>query len=208
MEYTSTYIRYMSPAQIIEALLAKGWKQSELAAKLNTDQPNVSRWRKGQEPRGPSRDLIRDLAATEGVIQPPKDAPRPLATVVMVPLISWVGAGRLVDSATQTPASEARAIPFGDLGPGDFFALAVKGDSMDRISPEGSIIVVNRRDKQLLPGKAYVFAIRGETTFKLWQPKPPRLEPFSTNPAHEAKFLDTRRGIFVVGRVRRTLLDL
>ena len=123
-----------------------------------------------------------------------------------VPLISWVSAGRLAESSQAPRAERLLAMP--DLGSGDFFALTVKGDSMDRISPDGSIIVVNRREQQLVAGKAYVFAIKGEATYKLWRPGPPaRLEPYSTNPMNEPIFPE-RRKLFVVGRVRRTLLDL
>jgi SOS-response transcriptional repressor LexA len=114
----------------------------------------------------------------------------------------------LADSSSAIPASEAKVIPFADLGPGDYFALAVRGDSMDRISPENSIILVNRRETSLLPDRAYIFSVRGEATYKLWKPKPPRLDPYSTNPANQPIFVEGRQKLLVVGRVRRTLLDL
>jgi len=79
---------------------------------------------------------------------------------------------------------------------------------MDRWSPPGSIIIVNRVDKDLVTGKSYVFSIRGETTYKRWQPEPPRLEPYSTNPAHQAIFLKRKNDLDVIGRVWRTVLDL
>lgn len=126
---------------------------------------------------------------------------------VTVPLVSWVSAGRMSESEAQPRADTFLSMP--DLEPGDYIALKVQGDSMNRISPDGSVIVVNRRDQRLVSGQPYVFAIRGEATFKLWRPgPPPRLEPYSTNPANEPIFPDKRRKLFVVGRVRRTLLDL
>jgi SOS-response transcriptional repressor LexA len=126
--------------------------------------------------------------------------------MVDVPVISWVSAGKLAEASTPIPDDDARMIGFSDLGRGDFFALQVQGDSMDRISPESSIIIVNRRDRRLVVGKAYVFSIRGEATYKVWRTDPRRLEPFSTNPTNQAHYkLD---GLEVVGRVRRTVLDL
>lgn len=129
--------------------------------------------------------------------------------VTQVPLLSWVSAGKLADPATQIPLDEVPFLAFADLGRGDFFALTVDGDSMDRVSPHGSIIVVNRSDHALVSGRCYVFAVRGEITYKRWQDDDtPYLEPFSTNPTHKVTLLKRKRDLEVVGRVRRTLLDL
>lgn len=128
------------------------------------------------------------------------------ARIVEVPLVSWVSAGQLADNGTQVPVDQT--IPFSDLGSGEFFALRVQGDSMDRISPEGSLIVVNRAERRLEPNKPFVFSVRGETTYKLWRPDPPSLFPFSTNPMNEPIFPKRKRDWEVVGRVRRTVLDL
>jgi SOS-response transcriptional repressor LexA len=127
---------------------------------------------------------------------------------LLVPVVSWVSAGELADASSQIPIEEVPLLAFADLGPGDFFALKVQGDSMDRVSPEGSIIVVNRADRTLVADRPYVFAIRGEATYKLWAPEPPHLAPFSTNPSHKPIFLKGRKGLEVVGRVKRTVLDL
>lgn len=130
------------------------------------------------------------------------------AHIVSVPLISWVSAGRLADPGAPYPVEDIPLLAFADLGPGDWFALRVDGDSMDRVSPSGSIIVVNRADRELLTGKAYVFCVRGDTTFKRWNAEPACLLPYSTNPEHVPMFVRRTRDLEVVGRVRRTLLDL
>jgi SOS-response transcriptional repressor LexA len=124
------------------------------------------------------------------------------------PLLDWVSAGKLADSHSQIPVEDVPLLAFADLGRGDFFALRVVGDSMNRISPEGSVVVVNRADRTLIADKPYVFARRGEATFKLWQPDPPHLAPFSTNPMHRSIFVKGKDDLIVVGRVRRTVLDL
>ncbi len=128
--------------------------------------------------------------------------------VTTVPLVSWVSAGRLADASSQLPVEDVPLLAFSDLGPGDYFALRVQGDSMDRYSPDGSVIVVDRDQRSLQAGKPYVFAVRGEATYKLWRPKPPRLEPYSTNPSNSTIFIDQQNELEIVGRVRRTLLDL
>lgn len=132
-----------------------------------------------------------------------------LTSVAQVPLLSWVSAGKLADAHSQIPMEDVPLLAFADLGRGDFFALRVQGDSMDRVSPDGSTVIVNRADKTLVAGKPYVFALRGETTYKLWQPEaPPYLAPYSTNPTHKPIFVHRRRELDVIGRVRRTVLDL
>lgn len=154
-----------------------------------------------------SRDLSADemlaIEAVTGLVVPSPNAP------VMVPMFDWVSAGKLREPRSQIPVEDVPLLAFADLGPGDFFALTVKGNSMDRLSPEGSIIVVDRRDKTLISGKCYVFAVRGEITFKRWNPGPPAyLEPDSTEPMHKPTFVKRRRDLEVIGRVRRTVLDL
>lgn len=130
------------------------------------------------------------------------------ARVTPVRLISWVSAGGLADAQSQIPVEESRLLAFSDLGQGQFFALQVVGDSMDRVSPEGSVIVVNRADRVLIPDKPYVFLHRGETTFKLWRANPDHLAPHSWSSANKPIFLKGKRDFEVIGRVRRTVLDL
>lgn len=129
--------------------------------------------------------------------------------LVPVPLIDWVTAGKLGEPNSQLPVEKMPRIAFSDLGDGDFFATRVKGDSMDRLSPEGSIIIVNRNDRDLVSGKCYIFAIDGTTTFKMYQADdPPYLAPYSTNPANKPIFPKKKHAWEVVGRVKRTILDL
>ena len=153
------------------------------------------------------RDLADALETTSEWLQYGRgDAP---ANVVQVPLLDYVTAGRLKKPTSQIPVEDVPLLAFADLGPGEWFALRVEGNSMDRISPEGSVIVVNRKDKQLISGKCYVFSVRGETTFKRWQGgEPPYLEPYSTESVHRPIFPRSKADLEVVGRVKRTVLDL
>lgn len=131
------------------------------------------------------------------------------AAVTQVPLIDAVQAGRLAKPTSQIPLEDVPLLAFADLGSGEWFALRVEGSSMDRVSPEGSTIIVNRADRQLISGRCYVFAVRGETTYKRWQGgDPPYLEPYSTDTVHKPIFPRAKRDLEVIGRVKRTLLDL
>lgn len=130
--------------------------------------------------------------------------------ILKIPLLDKVAAGKLRSPTSQIPIEDVPLLAFADLGRGDFFALTVEGDSMDRISPDGSIIVVNQADRTLVAGRPYVISRRGEATFKLWRSDPPRFAPYSVNPVHEPIFVKSKADAerMVVGRVKRTVLDL
>lgn len=139
---------------------------------------------------------------------PEEFAPSP-SGLILVPEVSWVSAGKFADVSAALPSNDVPLLAFSDLGAGDYFVLGVRGDSMDRISPEGSKIVVNRADKLLVSGKYYVFALDGETTYKRWQGgDPPYLEPFSNSDRHKPIFIKRKRDMEIVGRVKRTMLDV
>lgn len=152
------------------------------------------------------------VSAQDILFGAPNPPPAPAAAVqsglIKVPLLDWVSAGRLGEAKAVIAGDGIPLLAFAGLGRGDFVALRVKGDSMDRISPEDSIIVVNRSDRQLVTGRYYVFSRRGEATYKRWHANPDYLAPFSTNPANEPIFIQNKKDFEVVGRVRRTILDL
>jgi SOS-response transcriptional repressor LexA len=193
---------------VIAALAHAGLSQSELsrrlAAKLRRtpDHSIINKFLKSR--RDISADELIAIEEITGHRRPVESASK----IKEVPVVSWVSAGRLADASNQVPVNELPLLAFADLGRGDFFALRVEGDSMDRVSPEGSIIVVNRSDRELVSDRCYIFAVRGETTYKRWHADPPYLAPFSTNAMHEPIFIKKARDMEVVGRVRRTVLDL
>jgi SOS-response transcriptional repressor LexA len=140
--------------------------------------------------------------------QPGRTVNQPMPSIVQVPLLSWVSAGKLSDTHSQIPVEDVPLLAFADLGRGEYFALRVQGDSMDRVSPDSSVIIVNRADRTLISGRCYVFSVRGETTYKMWHAEPAYLAPYSTNPVNQPIFFNRKRDLDVIGRVRRTVLDL
>ena len=124
-----------------------------------------------------------------------------------VPLISWVSAGEMETPDGVDLGADVERIPSPNLPKGNWIALRVVGDSMDRISPPDSIIFVNRADRRLVANGCYVIATPdGEATYKRYRPSPDRFEPVSVNPAHEQFFPDGMPKI--VGRVRKSILDM
>lgn len=208
--------------RLAAARKAAGWPKSGRSAAIENDWPESSYRAHEAGTRTIGQDDAEryarrfraegvSITAREILFGPsaPPAAPMPSATeIAQVPLLSWVSAGKLADASSQIPSDDAPMLGFADLGRGEFFALKVKGNSMDRISPDGSTIVVNRAERQLVAGKPYVFSVRGETTFKIWHHDPMYLAPYSTNPTNEPIIIKRKGDIIVIGRVRRTVLDL
>lgn len=127
----------------------------------------------------------------------------------LIPLVSWVAASNFADAESITASEVDRYIPVTGLDDGDYIALDVKGDSMNLIAPDGSVIVANRRDKNLVDKKFYVIATEngGETTFKQYRSDfPPRLAPYSSNLDHQA--INIQEPMRVVGRVTRVINEI
>lgn len=127
------------------------------------------------------------------------------ATVHVVPVLAMVSAGILTRDDVRDEA--LGTLHLTNLPPGDWIALRVVGHSMDRVSPPDSTILVNRQDRQLVPGGLYVIADEhGNATYKRYRPgPPPRFEPFSSDLDLEPIFPDQEP--VIVGRVKRTMLD-
>ncbi len=124
-----------------------------------------------------------------------------------VPVVSMVSAGNLRDQPGVRPEDIEKWIIVGDLPAGDWIALMVDGDSMDRLARPGSTILVNRAQSNLHDELFYVFALEGgEATFKQYRRNPDRLQPYSNNPSHPS--IPASEDIYVVGRVRRILTDV
>jgi len=180
---------------------AKGWSQERLAQEASLESKGyISALEAGKRPIPPGKTLDRLVRALDVDIGDLVGAKRP------VPIIAWVAAGDLADVTSQIPEG-TETIEISGLEPGDYFATRVSGDSMDRLSPPGSLILVNRAEREPIRGRRYVFARRGETTYKRFETDPLRLEPESTNPSNKAIFPRSEEEWTVIGRVRITLFD-
>jgi phage repressor protein C with HTH and peptisase S24 domain len=127
--------------------------------------------------------------------------------VTRVPLLTWVSAGRMATADGVTPIDVESTLSFVDLPRGDWIALRIDGDSMNRVAPHASVILVNKSEQALQDDRFYVFSTEsGEATFKRYRSNPFRLQPFSTNPDHET--IHPRENMLTVGRVRRVITDL
>lgn len=131
-------------------------------------------------------------------------------SMISAPLLSWVSAGQIevpevpdFDPANPPPRRSAVG-----LNAGKWIALKVVGDSMDRISPPDSIIFVDLNDRRLVANACYVIRDEEEGGSSYKRYRPGRWEAVSTNKKHKPYILKGDRGPAVIGRVKRTVLDL
>lgn len=137
----------------------------------------------------------------------PGETAQEVATVTDVPRISWVSAGQLDDQPAVDDFSEFPTVAAIDLPDGQWIALEVEGNSMNKISPPGSIIFVNLRDKRLAPNALYVVADEtGAATYKRYRPNDdPPFQPASYDDVQPPNF---QGAVHVVGRVRRSIIEM
>jgi SOS-response transcriptional repressor LexA len=177
---------------------------TELAQLAGTSKQNVGRFADGErELTGPWAERFASHlnVSPEQLVFPGR------GSLLRVPLLSWVAAGKLTAPEGASNVDAKRHVNVADLPPGAWIALTVEGDSMNLIAPPGSIILVNRADERLQDDKFYVFATsEGAATFKRFRSLPTRLQPYSTNPDHETQY--PGEVLHIVGRVRRVVTDL
>lgn len=190
-------------AQWVDAGLDKAGKSNTaLAGLLHLEPPRVSEMRNAKR-----RVLATELRTIAEYIEEPIPAELlPLGYQPQeVPVLSWVSAGAVSNFDNAEAIGVVRTSGLNPLG--QWIALRVDGDSMDRISPPGSTIFVDLAERKLIPNACYVAADGDNgTTYKRYRPSPDRLEPVSTNSAHEPIFYEHPPRI--IGRVKRTVLDL
>jgi SOS-response transcriptional repressor LexA len=115
-----------------------------------------------------------------------------------VPLIGLASAGAWQQAIVMPSGS--RFIPQ-RLAGARAFAVEVRGDSMDKLLPEGGWAVIDPDQTSLYVGRVYLIANGDEeTTIKRYCGDPARFEPVSNNPEHRP-FALANEPFRVIGRV-------
>ena len=178
--------------------------QEHLAVAIHRDRTVISKIINGKQPL-----QIDEVRAFAEILEVPVieilyraelwDAP---PSVVLAPVINSVEAGEFVDTTPDEPPSAEHSIVV-EHPAKTVFALRIEGDSMDRVAPENSLIVVDYSMKKAEDGELFVFRRHGEATFKRFRKDKSGawLEPDSTNPRHTPLFPGNGELIEVIGRV-------
>jgi SOS-response transcriptional repressor LexA len=207
--------------RIEKRLHSVGMTATEASMAATGSKDTIRNWKRSAEKGGEVGAAHRKLEAvadvlgtnvtwlTDGVGPELGPALSDRGTIVPVPVVSMVSAGRLKQREGVTSAEVERWINVDDLPKGDWVALTVDGDSMNRVAPDQAMILVNRADSALIDGRFYIFGLpNGETTFKTFKRDPLRLQPYSTNPDHMSIPIDDDGDVYVFGRVRRVIQDI
>lgn len=186
-----------------------GLSQAEFGRRTGFTRLRIKRWL--DETRQIKPHDAETLAAPFGVNPEAILFPGRNGSAATVPLLSWISAGGFAaprDMAEHDEPLEMLRWALSEKG--DWFALRVEGDSMNRISPPDSVIFVNKREKKLVHNACYIIADKetGEAAYKRYRSDPPRWEPVSTNDKHEPSYVEHDGEPVIIGRVRRTLLSM
>ncbi|WP_246690811.1 LexA family transcriptional regulator [Neorhizobium alkalisoli] len=177
----------------------------------------IRNWRRGAMPR---IETLQTIAPALGTTPEwlaygagPEDATNSamVRPSIVIPKISWVSAGELTVNDAVMPTDDFDFVSATGLPDGEWYAFDIPDgyDSMDRISPPGSVILVNRKNTKLLPNACYIIIDHdGGATYKRYRQSPVRFEPVSTNPSHEPLFPDEGNMPNIFGRVMRSYVDM
>jgi SOS-response transcriptional repressor LexA len=168
----------METEQIRAAMKARKIRGVHLANELGLTPDQVSKSLHGlRRFTAAEMDKIRRLLSDT----PPPSIEGALPTR-RIPVIGSVSAGNWKEAIQQPMGT--MPMPEEDL-PDDSVALRVVGDSMDKLVPDGGIVIFTPSDRELFADNYYiVLNEEGETTFKQYKSDPARLVPCSSNPRH------------------------
>ena len=194
--------------------------QSELARRVGIKQPSIAHLLSAEAKKsGHTPVIARVLKVDAEWLATGRGAPElyspsiddstgliePREPIVKVPLISWVQASRYSDIYDPYERGDAEGEVDVPYGKDTLIALRVKGSSMNRVAPDGSVIIIDYSDKTLTSGKYYVVKQDGMATFKRYRTNPDRFEPESTE-SHDTIF--PHGAVEIVGRVVKVISDL
>lgn len=165
-----------------EMRMQHGFTQALLARRLGVNQTAISQWERGVTTPSPALLLkLCDLYGTSADYLLGREAHRGRA----IPVLGQVQAGLPVEAVEDVLDYEE--IP-GDLADrGDFFALRIRGDSMEPRMREGDVVIV-RRQATADTGDIVVALIGEEATIKRLKKRGDGLMLIAFNPEYEPLF--------------------
>jgi repressor LexA len=124
--------------------------------------------------------VSREPASRLEAVRAPERATQVPAGSAIIPLLGTIAAGAPIE-AIENP--EEIEVPAGMTGPGERYALRVRGDSMIEDGIHDGDIVVVRRARRAERGQTVVAVIDGEATLKRFHPLGRDVELRPANPA-------------------------
>lgn len=184
-----------------------GLSQSDLAQKLHTNQSTVAMWENGtNRPRNATLEKLASFFNVSidyllGRTSEKKERPREKG--VQIPVLGLVQAGIPVEAIEdiidyeEIPESMARS--------GEYFALQIRGESMEPKFSEGDIVIV-RKQSDVDSGDIAVVLVNGdEATIKKIKKRSDGVMLIPNNPAFEPMFYSNQEiqelPVMILGKV-------
>lgn len=182
----------------------RGYSQQKLAQKLNVSRSTVAMWETGSSE--PSLQMIQRIADVLSVsvaelFGEPADPSAHKG--ILIPVLGCVQAG-LPNEAVEDVLDYEEITP--ELAStGEFFALRVRGDSMEPRMVEGDVVIVRKQD-DADSGDVVVALVNGdEATIKRLKKRPEGILLIANNPTYEPMFFSNREirelPVRVIGKV-------
>lgn len=183
--------------KIAEARIAKGWSQAELAKKIGTTQQQIARYESGENDVKSS--VILKLSSALGVtvtyLLGMEDAisfikPKPSSGLAL-PVVGRIAAGTPREAIAQS--GETHEVPDTIYYEHEHaFFLTVAGNSMNRLFPEGALVLVDPDEEVRNGDVAVVFVNGDDATLKrvYFDGDAVRLVPESFDPEYRERVID------------------
>ncbi len=195
----------------------KGMSQAEFAADFGVTQSAVGNWESGS--RKPNIDKIKKIADyfnvpvsvlidDEGNVKKSKTPTSPESRATRIPVYGCVAAGipiEAIDNFDSTDPDDWEEIDEHMSKDGEYFALRIKGDSMEPKMSSGDVVIV-RKQPDAESGDIAIVCINGdEATCKKIKKTPEGIMLISLNPAYEPMFYSKKQveelPLTILGRV-------
>lgn len=177
--------------------------QAKLAEDLHVTQATVSRWETGE--MLPTIDILNDLSRYFSVSVDYILGNKKINTKkgIKIPVLGYVRAGIPIEAIEEILDYEE--IPEEMASQGEYFALSVKGDSMEPRIQEGDVVIV-RKQPDVESGEVAVVLVNGnDATVKKFVKHENGVSLIAYNPKYEPMFYTCQevetKPVSIIGKV-------
>lgn len=182
--------------------------QAELAKRVGVSRSTIAMWETGGSQ--PDNDALRRIADILGVSTDYllgrtdySDIPAPTTKGKWIPVLGNVQAGIPIEAIEDIIGYEEISNEMAQSG--DYFALRIRGDSMEPRMHEGDVVIVRKQDDAETGDVCVVMVNGDDATVKRIKKSPEGLFLIANNPAFEPMFFSNREidelPVQVIGKV-------
>lgn len=185
--------------------LQKGWTQEKLAEIMGVGKSTISMYENGN--RTPDFETLEAIADIFNVdlnrFSTSINTQQMASTGIMIPVLGYVRAGIPIEAVEEILDYEEISRDMARQG--EYFALSIKGDSMEPKISEGDVVIV-RRQETVENGEYAVVLVNGnDATVKKFYKLENGIKLLSTNPSYDPFFYTIEEvnslPVSVVGKV-------